>query len=212
MPNFCGLEHPSRGAGAAVQSQSIITITPITVQKVTTHARRKRRSAPSPSSIPQRLPGSHVQSRLPKRNVLASRQRQMVRHQRSLPRLRNRKSRRVDRRRARRTRSRHPRHPKPTKTCRHLLQRPTHHRTRMPNTVASSITYALTGDFYDVVKDLKKQFKFLGDTGCYFFLYVIGEPVPPHDEWMCAQERAKSTPLTVIPAKAGIQRGRAKGQ
>ena len=46
-------------------------------------------------------------------------------------------------------------------------------------------------DFYDVVKDLKKQFKFLGDTGCYFFLYVIGEPVPPHDEWMRAQERAK---------------------
>ena len=47
------------------------------------------------------------------------------------------------------------------------------------------------GDFYDIVKDLKKQFKFLGDTGSYFFLYVIGEPVPPHDEWMCAQERAK---------------------
>ena len=50
------------------------------------------------------------------------------------------------------------------------------------------------GDFYDVVKDLKKQFKFLGDTGCYFFLYVIGEPVPPHDEWMCARERAKRRP------------------
>ena len=47
------------------------------------------------------------------------------------------------------------------------------------------------GDFYDVVNDLKKQFKFLGDTGCYFFLYVIGESVPPHDEWMCARERAK---------------------
>ena len=46
-------------------------------------------------------------------------------------------------------------------------------------------------DFYAVVKDLKKQFKFLGDTGCYFFMYVIGENVPPHDEWMCAQERAK---------------------
>lgn len=46
-------------------------------------------------------------------------------------------------------------------------------------------------DFFDIVKDLKKQFKFLGDTGCYFFLYVIGEPVPPHDEWMCAQERSK---------------------
>lgn len=47
------------------------------------------------------------------------------------------------------------------------------------------------GDFYDVARDLKKQFKFLGDTGCYFFLYVIGETVPPHDEWMRARERAK---------------------
>ncbi len=47
------------------------------------------------------------------------------------------------------------------------------------------------GDFYAAVKDLRKQFKFLGDTGCYFFMYVIGEDVPPHDEWMCAQERAK---------------------
>jgi 3-methyladenine DNA glycosylase Tag len=46
-------------------------------------------------------------------------------------------------------------------------------------------------DFYSLVKDLRKQFKFLGDTGCYFFLYVVGEEVPAHDEWMCAQERAK---------------------
>ena len=44
------------------------------------------------------------------------------------------------------------------------------------------------GDFYDAVKDLKKQFKFLGDTGSYFLLYVIGEPVPPHDEWMRVKE------------------------
>ena len=47
-------------------------------------------------------------------------------------------------------------------------------------------------DFYAVVKDLRKQFKFLGDTGCYFFLYVVGEQVPPHDEWMCDRERAKT--------------------
>ncbi len=45
-------------------------------------------------------------------------------------------------------------------------------------------------DFYDVVKDLRKQFKFLGDTGCYFFLYVVGEPVPPHEEWMRVREQS----------------------
>ena len=50
------------------------------------------------------------------------------------------------------------------------------------------------GDFYDVVKDLKKQFKFLGDTGSYFLLYVIGEPVPPHDEWMRVKEGTARRP------------------
>ena len=42
--------------------------------------------------------------------------------------------------------------------------------------------------FGDIVKDLRAQFKFLGDTGCYFFLYVVGEEVPPHEEWMRAKQ------------------------
>jgi len=36
-------------------------------------------------------------------------------------------------------------------------------------------------DFDSTVKSLRKEFKFLGDVGCYFFLYVVGEEVPPHD-------------------------------
>jgi len=28
--------------------------------------------------------------------------------------------------------------------------------------------------------DLIKRFRFLGRTGTYFFLYVVGESVPPH--------------------------------
>lgn len=39
-------------------------------------------------------------------------------------------------------------------------------------------------DFEATVKDLRKQFKFVGDTGCYVFLYVVGEQVPSHEEWM----------------------------
>ena len=39
-------------------------------------------------------------------------------------------------------------------------------------------------DFESQVKDIRKQFKFVGDSGCYFFLYVVGEEVPPHEEWM----------------------------
>ena len=41
-------------------------------------------------------------------------------------------------------------------------------------------------DFETLVTDLRKQFKFLGNTGAYMFLYVVGEQVPPHDEWMAA--------------------------
>ena len=42
--------------------------------------------------------------------------------------------------------------------------------------------------FHETVKDLRAQFKFLGDTGCYMFLYVVGEEVPPHEEWMKAMQ------------------------
>lgn len=38
-------------------------------------------------------------------------------------------------------------------------------------------------DFDALVKDLRKQFRFLGETGCYVFLYVVGEEVPPYEEW-----------------------------
>lgn len=37
-------------------------------------------------------------------------------------------------------------------------------------------------DFEATVKDIRKQFKFMGLTGIYYFLYVVGEEVPPHEE------------------------------
>jgi DNA-3-methyladenine glycosylase I len=40
------------------------------------------------------------------------------------------------------------------------------------------------GGFDATVADLKKRFKFLGDMGAYYFLYVVGEEVPPHDRGM----------------------------
>ncbi len=39
-------------------------------------------------------------------------------------------------------------------------------------------------DFPATIKDLRKQFKFMGDMGCYCFLYVVGEEVPSHEDWM----------------------------
>ncbi len=40
------------------------------------------------------------------------------------------------------------------------------------------------GGFDATLADLKRRFRFLGDTGVYYFLYVVGEEVPPHEEFM----------------------------
>jgi 3-methyladenine DNA glycosylase Tag len=40
------------------------------------------------------------------------------------------------------------------------------------------------GGFAETVADMRKRFKFLGDLGAYYFLYVVGEEVPAHEEWM----------------------------
>ncbi|MCI0789816.1 MAG: DNA-3-methyladenine glycosylase I [Chloroflexi bacterium] len=45
------------------------------------------------------------------------------------------------------------------------------------------------GDFPTLVKDLRKQFKFLGEMGCYYYLYVVGEEVPPHEEWRASLKK-----------------------
>jgi len=51
--------------------------------------------------------------------------------------------------------------------------------------------YLSSFDGFDaVVRDLRGHFKFLGDTGAYYFLYVVGEPVPSHEEWMAAHPDA----------------------
>ncbi len=39
-------------------------------------------------------------------------------------------------------------------------------------------------DFRSTVQDIRKQFKFMGDTGTFYFLHVVGEEVPSHDEWV----------------------------
>ncbi len=39
------------------------------------------------------------------------------------------------------------------------------------------------GDYEDLAKDLKKRFKFVGDSGAYHFLYTVGHPVPDWREW-----------------------------
>lgn len=45
------------------------------------------------------------------------------------------------------------------------------------------------GDFEACVADLRKRFKFLGDTGAFYFLYVVGEQVPDYEDWCASRGR-----------------------
>ncbi len=46
------------------------------------------------------------------------------------------------------------------------------------------------GSFDGTAQDLRKQFKFMGEMGCYYFLYVVGEEVPDHEEWSKSRSRS----------------------
>lgn len=39
------------------------------------------------------------------------------------------------------------------------------------------------GDFEKTVKDLRKNFKWLGDLGAFYFLWVVSEPTPTYEQW-----------------------------
>lgn len=43
--------------------------------------------------------------------------------------------------------------------------------------------------FEATVKDLRKRFKFLGDLGCYYFLWVVNEHVPSYEDWCASRGR-----------------------
>ena len=44
-------------------------------------------------------------------------------------------------------------------------------------------------NFESTIIDLRKRFKFLGDMGCYYFLYVVGEEVPSYEEWCVRNQK-----------------------
>ena len=39
------------------------------------------------------------------------------------------------------------------------------------------------GGFEGTVKDMRKQFKFIGETGCFYFLWCVSEEVPEYEDW-----------------------------
>jgi 3-methyladenine DNA glycosylase Tag len=44
------------------------------------------------------------------------------------------------------------------------------------------------GGFEETIDALRKELSFIGDMGAYYFLYVVGEQVPPHEESMARME------------------------
>ncbi len=42
------------------------------------------------------------------------------------------------------------------------------------------------GDYEELATDLKKRFKFVGDSGTYHFLWTVSHPVPDWHEWATA--------------------------
>jgi 3-methyladenine DNA glycosylase Tag len=42
-------------------------------------------------------------------------------------------------------------------------------------------------DYEALSKDLRRQFRFIGDQGAYHFLWTVGEEVPPYENWTASQ-------------------------
>lgn len=43
--------------------------------------------------------------------------------------------------------------------------------------------------FDATVTALRGEFRFVGDTGAYYFLHVVGEDVPTHEAWMKTRQK-----------------------
>src|SRR5437773_7774473 len=52
------------------------------------------------------------------------------------------------------------------------------------------------GDYETVATDLKRRFKFVGDSGVYHFLYVVRQPVPEWHAW--AEAHGKIRPKAAM--------------
>ena len=62
-------------------------------------------------------------------------------------------------------------------------------------------------DYEELATDLKKRFKFVGDSGVYHFLWTVKQPVPDWREWskahgMSWETKNAATPKARRPSKA----------
>jgi 3-methyladenine DNA glycosylase Tag len=61
-------------------------------------------------------------------------------------------------------------------------------------------------EYEDLAADLKKRFKFVGDSGAYHFLYTVSHPVPDWHQW--AQTHGMVPGGAARPKRPGRSRGR----
>ena len=47
------------------------------------------------------------------------------------------------------------------------------------------------GGFEGTLQAIRKDFKYMGDSGTYHFLWAVGEDVPPYEEWCATHERKR---------------------
>ena len=58
------------------------------------------------------------------------------------------------------------------------------------------------GGFEGTVADLKRQFRFIGDSGAYHFLWSVDEPTPPYEQWVAGKQSRQSARRRVRTAAA----------
>ena len=44
------------------------------------------------------------------------------------------------------------------------------------------------GGFDEQVAELRRRFRFVGDFGAYYFLHVVGQPTPSHEEFLASRK------------------------
>jgi 3-methyladenine DNA glycosylase Tag len=48
---------------------------------------------------------------------------------------------------------------------------------------------ASRGGFEKTAAELRRDFRFLGESGVYYFLWAVAEPVPAYEEWRASHRR-----------------------
>ncbi len=57
----------------------------------------------------------------------------------------------------------------------------------MPAALSRPQSLRSFADYQALAADVRKRFRFIGDSGAYHFLWQVGEPVPDYDTWQATR-------------------------